>query len=139
MTKLSVDREKFMKPSAILGLDGKRQMVFDEDGYKKVEDRFCDKEPTPHCYKTQDGKYVKERSPLADDFRDIIDEYPLFSEYDSSLLFDDGCVAVVYHKYKFPVSELRNLKASDFDDFTGPDLENKEINTKWDYYDQNKS
>lgn len=63
----------------------------------------------------KDGKYVLEQSPLVDDIRDIIYEYPYFRE---------KCVEEVYAKYKFKISELRSLRAEDFDDFEHPNLEN---------------
>ena len=68
----------------------------------------------------KDGKYIKEKSPLADDIRDIIDEYPYFEE---------DCVKAVYKSFDFKRSDLPNLKPTDFDVFKGPDLSNRELIT----------
>jgi len=67
----------------------------------------------------KDGKYVKIKSPLADDIRDIIDEYPYF---------DIECYIAVYKKFKYNKKELSNIKLEDIDDYKQPDLSNKELN-----------
>ena len=68
----------------------------------------------------KNGKYIKERSPLVDDIRDIIDEYPYYN---------DDCVEIIYKEYGFNKSELTRLKAEDFHYFNKPDLSKKELNT----------
>jgi hypothetical protein len=68
----------------------------------------------------KNGEYVKERSPLVDDIRDIIDDYPYF---------DVDCSSTVYREYKTDRRQLKNLRIQDFDVFHGPDLENKELYT----------
>ena len=67
----------------------------------------------------KDGKYDKEQSPYADDFREIIDDYPYF---------DTKCSEVVSKDYTYSVKDLPNLKVSDFNDFKKPDLNNRELN-----------
>ena len=67
----------------------------------------------------QNGEYVKVRSPLVDDFRDIIDEYPYF---------DIDCYKAVYKNYKFKKNELTKIKLEDINEFRSPDLSNKELN-----------
>lgn len=72
----------------------------------------------------KDGKYVREQSPLVDDIRDIIDEYPFFSQ---------ECYKTVYKEYKFNKNEVGKIKLEDIDEFRQPDRENKELkknNTK---------
>ena len=71
----------------------------------------------------KDGKYVREQSPLVDDIRDIIDEYPYFNQ---------NCYKSVYKEYKLSKSEAKKVKLADIDEFRQPDLENKELhpNTK---------
>ncbi len=67
----------------------------------------------------KDGKYVKKRSPLVDDIRDIIDEYPYF---------DIECYKAVYKEYKFKEKDLPKIKLEDINEFRSPDLSNKELN-----------
>ena len=71
----------------------------------------------------QNGKYVKEKSPLVDDIKDIVYDYPYFEE---------DCVKIVNKEYRFDRKDLPKLTTSDFDVFKGPDLSNKELtsNTK---------
>ena len=72
----------------------------------------------------KDGKYVREQSPLVDDIRDIIDEYPFFSQ---------ECYKTVYKEYKFNKNEVSKIKLEDINEFRQPDRENKELrnnNTK---------
>lgn len=69
-------------------------------------------------YNHETKKYEKVKSPLVDDIREIINDYPYF---------DKECSAVVSNEYKFDRKQLPSLKLSDFNDFTGPDLENKEM------------
>lgn len=62
-----------------------------------------------------DGKYERIQSPLVDDIREVLDEYPYAPK---------RFAKSVYVTYRFKVRDLPNLKVSDFDYFTGPDLEN---------------
>lgn len=83
----------------------------------------------------KNGEYIPpEMSPLADDFREIINDYPFFFEYKQDSitnLFDsENCVTEVYREYTFDKSILTRLSVSDFPVFNGPDLENKELYTK---------
>ena len=67
----------------------------------------------------EEGKYRIEKSPLVDDIREIIDEYPYF---------DEDCVTTVYETFKFKKRELGNLTIyDDFNPFKQPDLANKEL------------
>jgi len=68
-----------------------------------------------------DGEYQKVQSPLVDDIREIINDYPYFSE---------ECVEIVDQKHDFTknIDILPSLKVSDFNDFTGPDLSSPELN-----------
>ena len=69
----------------------------------------------------QNGQYVKVKSPLVDDIREIINDYPYF---------DSDCVETVYKEYDYTndTSILPKLKVSDFNYFNGPDLDNSDIN-----------
>ena len=61
----------------------------------------------------KNGNFVIESSPLVDDIRYVLEDYPYFNDY---------CVHEVYEKFKFKRSELKNLSPEDFDVFEGPDL-----------------
>jgi len=68
----------------------------------------------------KDGKFKLEQSPAVDDIREIINDYPYFSE---------KCVTEVYETFKFNKRELRYLSPDDFDTFIAPDLENPNLDT----------
>ena len=55
-----VKDEKYCEKACYKKSDGTYVNAFYEDGYEKVEDRLCDKTPTPHCYRTSEGTYVNE-------------------------------------------------------------------------------
>ena len=61
----------------------------------------------------ENGKFKLEKSPLVDDIRDIIYEYPYFNE---------DCIEEVYEEYTFGKHELEYLSPTDFNVFKGPDL-----------------
>ena len=61
----------------------------------------------------KNGNFVIESSPLVDDIRYVLEDYPYFNDY---------CIHEVYEKFKFKRSELKNLSPEDFDVFEGPDL-----------------
>lgn len=63
----------------------------------------------------QDGKFVLDRSPLVDDVREILEEYPYVCEkgYEE-----------VYETFKFSRSELPYLSPDDFTCFDHPNLDN---------------
>lgn len=66
-----------------------------------------------------DGDKLRlEESPAVDDIRDIIFDYPYFS---------DQPIIEVYEQYKFKRKELPELSVDDFDVFTGPDLSTSEL------------
>ena len=76
-----------------------------------------------HGYRfvTRDGKHFeKQQGKSVDDIRDTIDKYPYF---------DNDCVTLVNREYKVDKSILTTLKVEDLDEFTGPDLENKNLYT----------
>lgn len=67
-----------------------------------------------------DGKKIKvEKSGLVDDIRDVIFDYPYFTE---------DSISKVYKEYKFNRRDLKYLSPDDFDDFAGPDLSTNELN-----------
>ena len=68
----------------------------------------------------RNGEYVKEQSPIVDDIRDIIYDYPYFSE---------DCVKIVYKEYDCSRYDLAKLKVEDFNAFKKLDLSNKELTT----------
>ena len=68
-----------------------------------------------------DGKYKLVRSPLVDDIRDIIDDYPYYSE---------TCAETVYQEFRFSKYQLPSLRPYDFDVFNHPDLSTSEIHPK---------
>lgn len=63
----------------------------------------------------QNGQYIKVRSPLVDDIRDIIDEYDYF---------DHNCYEEVYKEYNFNRSIVDSIRLEDIDEFVQPDLSN---------------
>ncbi len=65
------------------------------------------------------GKYEVEKSPLVDDVRQIINDYPYFAEDNTE---------VVCEYYRFKRSELPGLSPDDFDVFNHPDLSNTSPN-----------
>jgi len=69
----------------------------------------------------KDGSFHKEQSPLVDDIRDIINDYPYF---------DEDCVKIVHKDFNFNRRDLPNLKTTDFDVYNQPDLSNKELKGK---------
>ena len=77
--------------------------------------RFCG-----HRLVYQDGKWINERSPFVDDIREIINEYPYF---------EIDCYTQVYKEYKVDRNLLKSIKLEDYDEFTGPDLDNPELYT----------
>ena len=77
--------------------------------------RFCG-----HKIVYKDGKYINVRSPFVDDIREIIDEYPYF---------EIDCYKQFTKDYKYGKKEVRNIRLEDVDEFKGPDLSNKELNT----------
>lgn len=67
----------------------------------------------------KDGKYKLEESPLVNDIREIIFEYPYFSE---------DCVTTVYKEFRFNEYILGSLSPDDdFNPYRQPDLSNKEL------------
>ena len=66
----------------------------------------------------ENGSFKLEKSPDADDIRDIIYDYPYFSE---------DCVTKVYEQFKFSRFELPNLSPDDFDTFNQPDLRKENL------------
>ena len=64
------------------------------------------------------GKFKVEKSPLVDDIREIIDDYPYFKE---------DCYEEVYKTFKFKKSELKDLSPDDFDEFDHPNLDEKTL------------
>lgn len=68
----------------------------------------------------ENGKFRLEKSPIVDDVRQIINEYPYFTE---------DFVTEVYETFKFSRYELKDLSVDDFDVFKGPDLNNPNLET----------
>ena len=66
----------------------------------------------------EDGKYKLRKSRAVDDIREIIYEYPYFSE---------DCITKVYSEYRFNKNELSNLSPEDFNVFEGPDLSSSKL------------
>lgn len=64
------------------------------------------------------NKFTLEKSPLVDDIREIIDEYPYLCE---------RCEATVYKEFRFNRHKLNQLKPEDFDVFSQPNLESNEL------------
>ena len=77
--------------------------------------RFCG-----HKLIYKDGEWFDQRSPFVDDIRSIINEYPYFQL---------DCYMQVYKDYKVDEKDLNNIKLEDFDEFTGPDLDNPDLYT----------
>lgn len=69
----------------------------------------------------ENGKFRAIKSPAVDDVRDVINEYPYFSE---------DCVTLKYEEFRFRKSELQYLSPEDFDVFEGPDLSNKNLESE---------
>lgn len=72
----------------------------------------------------KNGRFSLEKSPLVDDIREIIDEYPYFSE---------SCVSEVFETFKFSRYELGDLRPEDFNVYSHPDLSNPNLNTEKPY------
>lgn len=68
----------------------------------------------------KNGKYKREQSPLVDDIRDIIDEYPYFDLKGSE---------IVSKEFQFKRRDLPSLKVSDFNTFRAPNLANPDLYT----------
>lgn len=66
----------------------------------------------------ENDKFKLESSPLVDDIRDVIAEYPYFDEF---------CVTKIYKEFKFAPAKLKYLTPNDFDVFESPDLENPNL------------
>lgn len=69
----------------------------------------------------EDGRFRAIKSPAVDDVRDVINEYPYFSE---------DCVTLVHEEFRFRKSELKYLSPEDFDVYKGPDLANKNLESE---------
>ena len=61
------------------------------------------------------GNYKLDKSPLVDDIREVLEDYPYVSE---------DCFEEVYETFQFSKEELPYLDPNDFDTFTHPDLSN---------------
>ena len=66
----------------------------------------------------KDGKYDLERSKAVDDIREIIEEYPYFSE---------NCIEEITAEFEFAPEELPFISIDSINPFTGPDLSNKNL------------
>jgi hypothetical protein len=66
----------------------------------------------------KDGKYRKKKSPLVDDIRDIINEYPYFSI---------DCFEIIEKEYEFDKDNVSKVTINDINEYQTPDLNNKEI------------
>lgn len=66
----------------------------------------------------KNGRFTLEKSPLVDDIREIIDEYPYIGE---------SCATEVYEEFRFSRWELDELRPEDFDTFDQPNLESHEL------------
>lgn len=66
----------------------------------------------------KNGKFKLEQSPIVDDIRQVINDYPYFSEKP---------VTEVYQEFRFNKYELGDLKPEDFDTFVHPDLDHPEL------------
>ena len=65
------------------------------------------------------GKYKLEKSPLVDDIREIIFEYPYF---------DEECWEIDYEEFEFDKDKLDTLTPdNEHNKFNHPDLENKDL------------
>lgn len=64
------------------------------------------------------GRYQKKRSPLVDDIRDIINEYPYF---------DLQCFKEVHKDYSFDSKIVSSLTLNDVDEYQSPNLYDREL------------
>lgn len=58
------------------------------------------------------------QSPIVDDIRFVINDYPYFAENNTT---------IVHKYYNYYPSELPKLNPENFNDFCSPDLTNKEL------------
>ena len=65
----------------------------------------------------EEGILKIEKSPLVDDIREVLDEYPYIKE---------ECSELVFQEYNFEKWQLPNLIAKEITPFKGPDLNQKE-------------
>ena len=114
--------------------------VIDSNGHTKIKTRtvnhsgWCDDSSYNHntgkvrlghykyyaYYVEKDNNRYKEiSSPLVDDIRQVLDNYPYVEE---------ECYRVVYEYYKFRKNELPYLRVDQFNVFDHPDLSNTSIN-----------
>lgn len=66
----------------------------------------------------KDGRFMLDRSPLVDDIREIIEDYPYFKEQPVSEVYE------TFHKSRY---ELFDLTPEDFNTFGHPDLSNPNL------------
>ena len=66
----------------------------------------------------KDGDFTLQRSPLVDDIRQVLEDYPYAGE---------KCSETVYKAFRFNTWDLPKLKVSDFTTFNHPDLSNTSI------------
>ena len=92
---------------------------YDSDNTGRV--RLCHNRFYGFRLNYKDGKYKREQSPLADDIRDFIDEYPYF-DLDGS--------KVVGMEFQFKRRDLPSLRPSDFNVFRAPNLANPDLYTE---------
>lgn len=78
--------------------------------------------PRYYGYKVvyENGRFRLEKSREVDDIREVINDYPYFSE---------NCVTEVFAKFHRSPYELPYLTPADFNAFVGPDLSNPNLDT----------
>ena len=106
---VEVPKEDWTTNKNVRGLDGIIQVCHHKYYGYKIE------------YK--DGKYVKIQSPLVDDIREIIDEYPYF-EFEPSKVYGQ--------EHDLLKDVLDNIDANYYNDFQGPDLSTSEMHPQKD-------
>ena len=89
--------------------------------YNTGEVRICHHKYFGYNIEYSNGKFRLHRSPLVDDVREIINEYPYFCE---------GCIEIVYEEFIANKDELNSLTANDFTtNFSYPNLDNRSVYT----------
>lgn len=96
--------------------DGWHTNPYDSDNTGRV--RLCHHRYSGYRIVNKNGKYVLESSPLVDDIRAVLEDYPYYN---------NRCNHIVTKEFVFNKSKLGSLRPEDFDVFEGPDLSNNSL------------
>ena len=113
----------------VYGRTIKKKMKHHYEGWHTVPDiiyntgdvRVCHHKYFGYAIERKNGKLELVKSPLVDDIREIISDFPFVCE---------NCYEIVYEDYVFDKSDLDKITTNDLTtSFSYPNLENKNIHT----------